>query len=285
MSALDFPDSPAVGEIYGSAGVVWRWDGARWASTAGASGPRGALGFATLTTNVAVAVGGVDLLQVPFTIIPGRTYKVTGHVYASSTVSGDLAGLSVVDGGGAQQQSSQETMTIAGHVYKLHLEWVFKGLVATNYLVKLRGSLSAGTGSMSISAGTAYPGFLLVEDITYEAGSSAPSSTPGAWVPLTFENGWSDFGSPGSYPTPAVRKEGDVVRFQGLIKGTAGSTVAFTLPVEYRPLGYKHLSTMAPQVPPTGVIMGIAADNGGVIIHCEGPAANGVTLDGVTFAP
>lgn len=30
MAALDFPDTPAVGDTYGSAGVTWRWDGARW---------------------------------------------------------------------------------------------------------------------------------------------------------------------------------------------------------------------------------------------------------------
>jgi len=32
MAALNFPDNPAVNDLYGSAGIIWKWDGTRWAS-------------------------------------------------------------------------------------------------------------------------------------------------------------------------------------------------------------------------------------------------------------
>lgn len=49
----------------------------------------------------------------------------------------------------------------------------------------------------------------------------------------TFQNFWTNFGS--GYVGARFRREGDVVRVEGLIKGGNAGTVAFTLPPGYRP--------------------------------------------------
>ena len=59
-------------------------------------------------------------------------------------------------------------------------------------------------------------------------------TTPPAWIPMTFENGWQNYPvagfAPGSY-----RKIGDEVQLRGLVMGGTVNTAICTLPVGFRP--------------------------------------------------
>ena len=66
------------------------------------------------------------------------------------------------------------------------------------------------------------------DNLTYLKGDAA-------WIPVTFQNGWVNYGPP--VQTVQYRKIGDVVYLRGTAKsGTVGSgTPIFTLPVGHRP--------------------------------------------------
>ena len=56
-----------------------------------------------------------------------------------------------------------------------------------------------------------------------------------AWIPVTFQNSWVNFG--GGYETAAYTKDAfGNIHIKGSIKGGASGSVAFTLPANYRPL-------------------------------------------------
>lgn len=56
--------------------------------------------------------------------------------------------------------------------------------------------------------------------------------TPSPWTNAALVNGWSNF--PG-YQSAQYRKRGDMVDMRGVIQSGASSTVAFVLPVGFRP--------------------------------------------------
>jgi hypothetical protein len=73
------------------------------------------------------------------------------------------------------------------------------------------------------------------------------------WRAPTYQNGWGTYGN--GYSTPAYRKEGGIVRLEGMISGGTVSTtstgVMFTLPVGFRPT-------------PTGVKLHTVTSGGGL---------------------
>ena len=93
--------------------------------------------------------------------------------------------------------------------------------------------------------------------------------------PLTYINGWSNYGSP--YPVGSYwRDEQNVVHLSGLITGGSSGTIAFSLPVEYRPpTGTLQFSTVA-----NGVFGQIAINISGEVTIT---GASNVSLDGITF--
>lgn len=58
---------------------------------------------------------------------------------------------------------------------------------------------------------------------------------PTAWTAPTFTNGWHNSGAPSALAR--YRKVGDTVQMEGLIVGGSLGTVAFSLPVGFRPVG------------------------------------------------
>ena len=60
-----------------------------------------------------------------------------------------------------------------------------------------------------------------------------------AWQTPTFVNGWQDYGAP--YSARYYKDTNGRVHLKGLVKGGAAGTVAFTLPVGYRPDNYLYL--------------------------------------------
>jgi hypothetical protein len=76
-------------------------------------------------------------------------------------------------------------------------------------------------------------------------GRTAPASTAGTWVALSFAGSWSAWGSP--YYTPAYRLNGDgTASLCGLARAPASTTTASTiatLPVEARPVSKCRFAT------------------------------------------
>lgn len=180
MTKLDFPDTPSTGQQFGSAGTVWRWDGTRWGSTAGAAGARGAVAYAQIVANI----GGytntlLDVYgcNVTFNTIAGRMYKVTGELFSYSSVAGDWCGLVITNESGSALQSTSTYLAAATTGVKSHVEIVFTASATGSQVLKLMYQRSSGSGTHTIYAGPTFPSFILVEDITYEAGSSGPGSS------------------------------------------------------------------------------------------------------------
>lgn len=176
MTKLDFPDTPTTGQLFGSSGTVWRFDGTRWASTAGASGARGAVGYAQITAaqgSFSLAVVDITGLGVTFPTIAGRRYRITGDVWAYSAVAGDGGSLYIyVDG--AQRQQSNVYFPLASSSLPVRTEVVITATATGSSFAKLLYGRSSGSGAHTVYASPTIPGFILVEDITYEAGSGGP---------------------------------------------------------------------------------------------------------------
>ena len=182
MAALDFPDNPATGDLYGSSGTVWRWDGARWASTAGASGARGTVAFAESAVSVAGIAGGAWVqtgVSVTFNATLGRRYKVsyTGTLDSNHGAAA-LAYLGVYDGNTNSQLhvtgGDLEANPAVGDTRYWNGSFSKANFSGTTIL-RLQCYFAGGTNNQ-FTAIPAIPAQLLVEDITYEAGTSG---TPG----------------------------------------------------------------------------------------------------------
>lgn len=105
-----------------------------------------------------------------------------------------------------------------------------------------------------------------------------PTATTG-WQTFSYSNSWVSGGGPAAGTTAGYRLEGDVVRLAGSIHSGTSATVAFTLPVGYRPV-----TTVSPTANPYG-----AAGAAALTITSAGvatvfySAGTGVDLDGMTF--
>ena len=182
MPALDFPDTPAVGDTYGSLGTIWRWDGARWASTAGTSGARGAVAYSQVTvdqggiTGSAVALTGMSATWVAD---PSRMYRTTLYGEAQSTAAGDVPVIQLMSGSTAKARAAQTTGAV-GVASREIASVVESGLsgTQTRHATMQR---ALGSGTLTWLASVSYPAFTLVEDITYEAGSAGPG---GPFIPM-----------------------------------------------------------------------------------------------------
>lgn len=227
MAALNFPDTPAVGELYGSAGTVWRWDGARWASTAGASGARGAVAYAQVTANQgSITTAWVDIagLSVTWVADPSRTYRVSVQVQEQSTVAGDPMHIGIYSGSTRAIRASINANSLSS-AESNYAAAILKGLSGSVTYKAM--ATCGGTGTLTVAASPDIPSWILVEDITYEAGSGGPSITPSAWTLMTpLTNGWTTIaGLP-----PAWRMVGDSVELRGGVTGGTLSTPIFSMP-------------------------------------------------------
>jgi hypothetical protein len=169
MAALDFPDTPITGDQYGVSGPVWRWDGARWALTAGAAGARGAVAYAQITASQGSIVGtAVDVtgLSVSWTASSSRTYRTTVHLVASSTVQNDDFNAFITDAAGTQKQFHLNPYLDPSTSSGMEFSVVETGLSGT-ITRKVRAVRGAGTGTITLYAAATAPSFILVEDITY----------------------------------------------------------------------------------------------------------------------
>lgn len=126
--------------------------------------PLGRIGLATATADQTGITTVVDVtgLTVTFTAYTNRSYRLSAQCYLKSTVNGDVGNIAITDGSNTQVQSAQIplTTTVATVVCSTV---VVPSAGSTTY--KLRASRAAGTGSLTMSAGSAFPAIFLVEDI------------------------------------------------------------------------------------------------------------------------
>ena len=178
MAALDFPDTPAVGDIYGS----WRWDGTRWSSAAG-NGVRGVVAYAQLTASHGgfTTRGDVNNLSVTWTADPSRRYRTTVGMEVIGTVANDLLIAHISNA--ATTLSIQRCLlqmgnpVLSGTTYaKAHFSHVETGLSGTQTR-RAQLERNIGTGTAGCQALPALPAFIMVEDVTYEVGSGSSVAT------------------------------------------------------------------------------------------------------------
>lgn len=177
MAALDFPDSPVVGQLYGVSGNSWRWDGTRWASTSGAVGPRGIVARpgTLLNSMFPVAANVVTAITpaVSFTFKAGRTYRVALKIRAIDT-----------NPGGAGYRSVQ--LLFAGAAYGDYYTYVaapYMGMYA-EFLVSypVDTTTTVSWAMLAPLASTIHPNGndSYIEDVTPEG---AVSGSPGLFQP------------------------------------------------------------------------------------------------------
>ena len=179
MTKLDFPDTPSTGQQYGSSGTVWRWDGTRWGSTAGAAGARGRVAYAQITAaQSGITAAGADLagLSVTWTADPSRTYRTTLYGEASSTVANDVPMVNIRNAAGSDMARSASVCAVANTAERQIVELIETGL-SGSITRKAWMRLAVGSGTFMWYAAPSSPSFILVEDITYEAGSSGATPT------------------------------------------------------------------------------------------------------------
>lgn len=240
MSALDFPDTPTVGQLYGSSGTMWRWDGARWASTAGASGARGRVAYAQVTTVQGSITGAQTLLtglSVTWNAVPGRVYRTSWHCDLQGTIAPPQYGyIKCLDGAG--NQIAQTVPATLNNSYGTATDGSITETGLSGGVTRsLAAQLLMGGTSMSNWAAPFSPSWILVEDITYEAGSSG-GPVPAPWVsyPLQWFGSSGNPGMGNSDPVKArSRLDGDMVdlyiymNFGSTVNGGAGQ-LSFNLP-------------------------------------------------------
>lgn len=132
--------------------------------------PRGTVGYAQqvndqvgFTATADITYGGSPL-SVTFTAVAGRRYKITADCFMTSTVAGDLASIQITNAANSPLQSAHVAVPTGLYSLKAHAELVaVPGAGSVTY--KVRANRAAGSGTVAVVAGAAYPAFILVEDI------------------------------------------------------------------------------------------------------------------------
>lgn len=277
MAALDFPDAPAVGDLYGSAGAAWKWDGTRWGAAPGLTTARGVVffsEFAPADVNVAAA-GGTIPMSSPgsFVAQTGRTYRVTIAFRATRGVSN-----------GGQFQVELTPWAIGGWIraftgwggQSVHRMFIGDGTTKTiNSLVCVAGNdpyTMSGTGNT-----------VTVEDITYQADQAGLGTfaQPGPWTDVPLINTWVI--NPGE--PVQVRMNGDRVEWRGRANHPSGATTSpLVIPIGFRPPFHMPFATAA-VIPagPAWTTASIYFQSTGALSFLSA-ALLGVTFNGVSYS-
>lgn len=181
---IDFPNSPTVGQVVSSPnGTAWRWTGSTWVlgTAASAGGARGTVAYAevrTQQTGITSALTEIAGLTVTWTASPERTYRVSVFCPAiRSTVSTDTVNTIIWVPSGAQSAGAMTPVSSTGATgHTLTMSVVLTGLSGsqTRGVAVLRG----GTGTVTWIGSFQDPSYILVEDITYDAGPGGSAHTP-----------------------------------------------------------------------------------------------------------
>lgn len=128
--------------------------------------PRGRVGYAAVTASQTTITTVVDLtsLTTTFTAAAGRRYRISAGCKVLSTIVGDAIQLQITDGSGTVLQNAEMINQSGSTGQSMACSVpVVPGAGSRTY--KLRMLRTAGTGSVSMIAGSTAPAFILVEDI------------------------------------------------------------------------------------------------------------------------
>lgn len=126
----------------------------------------GSMGYAQNTTGQG-SIGNtfVDLtgLSVTFTAVAGRRYRIHASCHLTSTTAGDEVDLGILEG----STSLQERVTTINTANRIEGMDAFAIVTpsAGSHTYKAAARRSGGAGTVSMSAGSTFPAFILVEDI------------------------------------------------------------------------------------------------------------------------
>ena len=125
---------------------------------------RGERGYAQVTADQGGITAVTDLtgLTLTFTVVANRKLRLIAQALFRSTVSGDIAKLSITDSAGNVLQFGQLAVTGANATLNVALRIT---PAAGTVTYKLRAERAAGTGTLTMEADAISPAFLLVEDI------------------------------------------------------------------------------------------------------------------------
>ena len=184
------------------------------------------------STGAAFPAGAAITAPLTFTSVAGRRYRIHCSVRAIALTTGTggmwlrFVGIVGVGFPDMHQYSSGQWQSIV-------MESQFSGDGTTQtYKVE---TAQAATVFFGMPTSNFY-----IEDVGPVAGATAiPNPTP-AWIPLTFQNGFTNFN--GGWTQGAYRKVGDIVECRGLIANAAAQplnapTTIATLPADCRPAG------------------------------------------------
>ena len=142
------------------------YDGTNWLNPDNVAG--GTLGYAQVIADQTGITTETDLtgLTVAVTVGAGRRIRVTASVLVYGSVVSDEFIVNIKEGATVLQRAGYDSLTGAGTSRPTSVE---RSVVLTpsagSHTYKLSLLRNQGTGSLTSSAGTTFPAFILVEDI------------------------------------------------------------------------------------------------------------------------
>lgn len=133
-----------------------------------------ALAYAEATANQGSITTEVDLvgLTATVTVPAGRRIRIATKANFQSTIADDRAGLRIYEGATLLNEGTQ-TVRTANQDETIFTEAIITPSAGT-HTYKLRGLRVTGTGTLTLTCGSTFPAFIVIEDITgtiYPAGT------------------------------------------------------------------------------------------------------------------
>lgn len=104
-------------------------------------------------------------------------------------------------------------------------------------------------------------------------------ATPGAWQPVTLQNGWT---AAGNNPVPRIRIDRGTVEIQGRVTGGAANTTVFMLPPGFPPL-FSVAEPMVFAVDNSGASGRVTVSPAGAVAAITAPSGAGLSLN-ITYS-
>jgi hypothetical protein len=104
------------------------------------------------------------------------------------------------------------------------------------------------------------------------------------WTPITYQSGWSDYGS--GYPPGEFLVDRNVVRFRGVLKPgtTTEGTEFFSIPSQYGvPVSQQVFAIATVFGQPTALGLRIAAVEGGTFLIFAMGTCTGIAIDSMSY--
>lgn len=128
--------------------------------------PLGYLDYGADTDGQGSITTVVDLtnLDVTWTAVTGRLYKVTAHCDATSDTAGDVIVVQIATSGNSQVARATHRINAANVSETFNITFLYAPSAGSQTL-KMRMSRASGSGTCSMQAGSSFPAWIIVEDV------------------------------------------------------------------------------------------------------------------------